>query len=406
MTTSSLDRPTPDRLAVTFGWVSLLQDLGSKMVAPLVPLLLAGPLGAAPVVIGLVDAAGEATASLTAMLGGRLADRRAPVPLVRAGYLLSSLAKVAIGTATAWPLVLALRLADRVGKGLRDAPRDLLLADADARGRSFGIQQAMDKVGGVLGPVLGAGLYLALDEQIRLVFLAAVVPCLASVVVLWRTVDRRLGAAAAGAPVTTGSPAPVAPPTPSPAPPIADPRIRRTLATLALHAAASLPLGLLLLRMVGDGSGVVAALVVYAGNRAVVAALALPAGSIADRFGARRVSAVGMATTALAMGLFAVGGVAAAAGLVVAGAGDALVRSPAKALVAGLVERRHRGWVLGRMGAWTGLASLAGALLAGALWRGDGRASFAVAAAAAGIAAALHVVDGPRTSTDPLSTTG
>lgn len=372
-----------------FGWVSLLQDLGSKMVAPVVPLLLAGPLGASPLVIAFVDGAGEVMASTMKSVGGRLADGRRPLPMVRLGYATSSVAKAAIAAATLWPAVLGLRLLDRAGKGLRDAPRDVMLAGAagERAGRAFGVQQAMDKLGGFLGPLLGIAVYQAFDERLRPIFLVALVPCLASVVVLVIFLD--------------GNDEPrTVPPTEIRTATVARRRTRRRLRPdarraiwlLGGHGAVALPAGLLLLRAVDVGLDPAGVLLAYSGNRAVIAATSLPAGNLADRIGARRTVAYGMAAHAVALVLFglAAGPVAIAAALAVTGLGDALVRGPSKAFVAGLVDAGDRGLALGSHGFTTGMASLVGALVAGAAWNRAGAAVFFVAAGCCAAVAAAQ----------------
>lgn len=172
------------------GLISLLNDSASEMIYPLVPLYLASVLMAGPRVLGLIEGIAEATASLLKLFSGVVVDRtRRAKPWVVAGYALAGFARPLIAVVASWPGVLALRFADRVGKGLRASPRDALLAGsvpADQRGLAFGLHRAMDNAGAVLGP-LAAALLLGLGWSLRDVILFAVVPavlCLGMAVML------------------------------------------------------------------------------------------------------------------------------------------------------------------------------------------------------------------------------
>lgn len=158
------------------GLVSLCNDTASELVYPLVPLYLASVLMAGPRALGLIEGIAEATGSLLKLVSGVLADRtRSTKPWVVGGYGLAALARPLIAFATSWPLVLALRFADRVGKGLRTSPRDALLAltvSERQRGLAFGFHRAMDHLGAVVGPLLAAWL-LAAQVPLREAFLWA-----------------------------------------------------------------------------------------------------------------------------------------------------------------------------------------------------------------------------------------
>ena len=169
---------------LALGLTSLFTDAATEMIFPLLPAFMAA-LGAAPSFLGLVEGAADATSSLLKLASGRFADRgRASKPLVLFGYGLAALVRPLVALATAPWQVLAVRVTDRVGKGVRSAPRDALIAaavDKDQAGRAFGFHQAMDHAGAVVGPLLASAL-LALGMPLRWVFAAAIVPGLASVV--------------------------------------------------------------------------------------------------------------------------------------------------------------------------------------------------------------------------------
>lgn len=168
------------RTVIMLGLVSLLTDLSSEMIYPLLPLYLSTVLGASAASLGLIEGVAESTASFVKVYAGSRSDRSGRrKPLVVAGYSLSNLIRPLIGLATAWPMVLGLRFVDRIGKGLRGAPRDALIADvtpADRRGQAYGLRQAMDHTGAVLGPLVAALLLSSAGLSMRTVFLLSIVP--------------------------------------------------------------------------------------------------------------------------------------------------------------------------------------------------------------------------------------
>lgn len=167
------------------GLVSLFNDSTSELVYPLVPLFLTSVLMAGPKALGLIEGIAEATASLLKLFSGVIVDRHGRAKgWVLAGYGLAALSRPLFYVAGSWPMVLVLRFADRVGKGLRTSPRDALLAgavDETQRGLAFGVHRAMDNAGAVVGPLLAAWL-LAEGMALREVFLWAIVPGIVTVV--------------------------------------------------------------------------------------------------------------------------------------------------------------------------------------------------------------------------------
>src|ERR671939_1242330 len=147
------------RNVLAIGLVSLLNDASSEIIYPLLPVFLAGTLGASAKAIGIIEGLAESMSSLLKLFAGYLSDRLGKrKSLVVAGYSLASLARPLLAFAQSWTQVLAIRLTDRVGKGIRTAPRDAMLADAAAveeRGLAFGFHRAMDHAGAVVGPLLG-----------------------------------------------------------------------------------------------------------------------------------------------------------------------------------------------------------------------------------------------------------
>lgn len=170
------------------GFVSMLMDISSEMIHSLLPLFMVGVLGASALTVGLIEGMAEATALIVKVFSGALSDylgKRKGLALF--GYALGALTKPLFAMAPTMGIVLAARLLDRVGKGIRGAPRDALVADiapAEIRGAAFGLRQSLDTVGAFLGPLLAVGLMLLWANDFRAVFWVAVVPGLLAVALL------------------------------------------------------------------------------------------------------------------------------------------------------------------------------------------------------------------------------
>lgn len=182
------------------GVVSLLMDLSSELVHALLPVYMTVVLGAGMVAVGLVEGIAEASASLVKVISGAASDKLARrKPLVLLGYGLAMLSKPLFPLADSVAVVLGARFMDRIGKGIRGAPRDALIADVappGLRGAAFGVRQALDTAGAILGPLAAIGLMLLLASDVRAVLWFAVLPALASLAVLawWVREPARAGA--------------------------------------------------------------------------------------------------------------------------------------------------------------------------------------------------------------------
>src|SRR5438105_5864430 len=174
---------------ILFGLVSLLNASASEMIYPLLPIFLTTTLGASAFVVGMIEGAADAVASILKLVAGAWSDRLSKrKPLVTTGYALAAASRALIAIASAWPIVLAARLIDRTGKGIRSAPRDALIADVtppEDRGRAFGFQRALDHTGAVVGPLLATLLLRGMHLPLRTVFMWAVVPGAIGVVLLF-----------------------------------------------------------------------------------------------------------------------------------------------------------------------------------------------------------------------------
>lgn len=175
------------------GLVSLFNDLAKEMIYPVVPLFLAQILGAGPVAVGWVEGVAESTSSLIKVFSGIGADRiKKRKPFLLLGFALSTLLRPLVGLAQTWPLVLFLRFADRMGKGVRSAPQDSMIADVTNsanRGASYGFHSAMDDAGQLLGPMV-AGLLLFIGLSYRNIILLSVIPGLMAWITVWQVKEK------------------------------------------------------------------------------------------------------------------------------------------------------------------------------------------------------------------------
>jgi MFS family permease len=170
------------------GFVSLFMDVSSEMIHGLLPVFLTSVLGASTEMVGLIEGVGEATASISKLFSGWVSDKLGKrKALTVIGYGLGALSKPLFALAPASSLVLVARFSDRVGKGIRGAPRDAMVGDMvprDLRGAAYGLRQALDTVGAFAGPLIAIALMVTLHDNFRLVFWLALIPGLISVLVL------------------------------------------------------------------------------------------------------------------------------------------------------------------------------------------------------------------------------
>jgi MFS family permease len=377
-----VDPPQPRPVKV-LGLVSLLTDASSEMIYPLLPAFLTGVLKASPAFLGLVEGLAEAVASALKVASGFLSDRMARrKPLVVAGYGLSSAVRPLVALAAAPSHVLAVRLLDRVGKGVRSAPRDALLAEitpAGERGRAFGFQRALDHAGAVVGPLLASALLFA-GNDLRTVFALAALPA-------------ALAMAALLFGVREGPPVP-APPSASGRTGGADPTHRRSfhlyLGVLALFSLGNSSDAFLLLKAQEAGVTLTLIPLLWTFHHVVKAAVSTHGGVLADRRGRKEAILAGWFVYALAYAGFAGAASAGSVWLLFGfyGLFPALTEGPERALVAELAAADERGRAFGFYHAVTGGMALFASLLTGALWQRFGAGTaLGTGAALAGLAA-------------------
>ena len=348
--------------------VSFFQDTASEILYPVLPFFVIGVLGAPPAVLGLIEGLADGTASAMKAASGRLADLRHRRPLVATGYGISALGKALLALAGAWPMVLAARFTDRVGKGLRGPPRDAIIADETTpanRGRAFGFHRAADTAGAVVGPLIGLALYEAFDQRFEPLLWIAVIPAVLSAALVFLVRERpHPGIANRRAWSTDGLPR----------------RYWRLIGVIGLFALVNFPDTLLLLRandLGFDFAGVVALYVLY---NLSYAALSYPAGALSDRRSRRTIFATGLGLFALAYLGF---GLADRSGWLwllfpLYGGYTALTDGVSRAWVADLAPPEDRGTALGIHAAVSGAGLLVAGVWAGLAWGGDGRVPFLV----------------------------
>jgi MFS family permease len=378
------ERPPPrlPRQVKLFGVVSLLNDFASEMVYPLLPAFVTGVLGGGAMALGALDGAADAAAALVKFGAGRMADRPARRgPLIVGGYFLAAAVRPIIAiTAAAWQVV-ALRVVDRLGKGLRTPPRDALIADVTPepiRGRAFGLQRGLDHVGAVVGPLVAWWL-LTRGADVRSVILASLIPgALVLVLAIWAVRDTKRRETA-----RNGASSEVTPSVPLGA------SMRRSapfsVIAIAIFYLLRMPETLVILQAQKLGIAVALIPLLWAAVHVVRASTSFVGGAMSDRFGPSVTMWIGwISYVALAAGMALASSPLAAWVLFLAlGVVSGLTESPERALVAASA-RGQRGSAFGVYHALTGIAALIGGLALGTLFqRTSGATAFFVSAAGA-----------------------
>ncbi|MEL6354239.1 MAG: MFS transporter [Cyanobacteria bacterium J06627_28] len=343
------------------GWVSLCSDFASKMVYPITPLFLTVVLGAPVWTVGVIEGLAESAASLLKLYSGWLSDRAGKrKPFAVTGYGLGALSKLGLAMAASWLMVLAARLLDRVGKGLRAAPRDALIAEncaPEQRGQAYGLHHSLETVGEVLGPLVGFAFLLRYTEQYRGVFAIAFVPALFGVLLLlWKVREPQTEVAERNRPKFTFQGLSAS--------------YRQYLWVVVLFGLGNSSDAFLLVRSQDLGFDGLDLLLLYAAFNLVSVALGVSVGRLSDRVGRRPLLIMGYGLFALVYLGFAL---AQTPGLIwilflFYGLYDALTRGVQKALVADLVHSDRRGAEIGTFHMLTGLVALPASLLAGFLY--------------------------------------
>lgn len=353
-----------NRQVLLLGMISLLADVAGEMLTPVIPIFLTTMVGASATDVGLIEGVAEGLASLLKSASGAWSDRiRRRRPFIIAGYLMAAIAKPWIGLAHFWPQVLAARAVDRIGKGLRGAPRDAMLADAvepQERARAFGWHRALDTTGAVIGPLLALLFIHRFQDDLRPVFFIAFIPGILAVALVWFLKD-----APPREDSMTGHDG-VSSRRKSALPPV----FVYYLAFWALFCLGNSSDAFLILRAKNLGYSTSETILLYCLYNVVYAAASPSLGGLADRWGKKPVLSLGLIvfafvyagfafneTRVLVIPLFAIYGLFAAA-----------TDGVGKSLAVDYLPSARRAFGLGVLGAVTGLTALASSVLGGWLW--------------------------------------
>ena len=383
------------------GGVSLLTDAATEAVYPLLPFFLTHVLGAGALSLGLIEGVAEATSGVLKIVSGRLSDRwNRRKPIVVSGYSLSSIARPFIGLAHAWPTVLGLRFLDRIGKGVRSAPRDAMLAgmaDPANWGRVYGLHRAMDNAGAVVGPLLATLFLLGYPGRYRTLFALTAIPGAAAVLLLLRVQEsdsmrpaketaKIASAAAPERELIRGLP----------------PALFRYLVVLLVFTLGNSTDAFLLLRLTDVAGGPKFIPVLWALLHVVKSSLTVVGGSLSDRLGRRTLIAGGWLVYALVYAGFAASETlpALVTWFLVYGVYFGLTEGTERALIADLAPAALRGSAFGIYNAVTGLGALLASVVFGLIWNQFGTAAaFGSGAALALLATILLIVAVPSPTT-------
>ncbi len=378
------------------GLTSLFTDTGSEAIYPVLPVYLARVLGGGPAALGLIEGCAEAANSLLKIVSGRLSDRwPRRRPIVIAGYSLSSAVRPLVALVQSWPQLFFVRFADRVGKGVRGAPRDALLAQSatpDTRGRVFGFHRAMDHVGAIVGPLLASLFLLSWPGHYRTLFALTIVPGVLAVGTLFLVREPPPRPTAARPTTLSGAVGSRALP----------PTFVVLLAVLLVFSLGNSADAFLLLRLSDAGVRTAFIPLLWAALHTVKATVSVWGGITSDRWGRRVVIGLGWMIYAVVYAGFA-GSTsvhALIAWFLVYGLYYGLSEGTEKALVADLAPPSLRGTAFGIYNAAIGLGSLLASVLFGLAWRAFGASvAFGVGAGLACLATVLLGVlvrPGPR----------
>jgi len=372
--------PRPVRL---LGWVSLLTDAATEAVYPILPVFITQVLGGPPVALGIVEGAADATSSALKIVSGRWSDRLgARKPIVLLGYSLSSLVRPFIAITSTWGHVFAIRVIDRVGKGLRGAPRDAMLASLappGQRGRVFGYHWAMDHAGAAIGPLLATVfLYFAPDDY-RLLFALTIIPGVLAILTLTRVPEQ------AAVPQFQSSSVPKAS---LPVP------LKKYLWILSVFTLGNSSDAFLLLQLSHAGVPLMGLTLLWSAQHAIKALITMRGGMLSDRFGRRSLIVSGWIIYAIVYAGFAFSQTI--YGLIgwflLYSTYAAAVEGSEKALVADLTPDALRATAFGWHAAVQGFGALAAGVFFGLLWQFFGAPVAFLTGASLALVAALLLV--------------
>ncbi|HYC94359.1 MAG TPA: MFS transporter [Sphingomicrobium sp.] len=384
-------RPKLPRTVWILGIVSLLMDLSSEIYHALLPAFLTVTLGLPVVAMGAIDGIAEGTANIAKLVSGRLSDkqqRRKPWILI--GYGMAAFSKPLFPLAQGMLPVLGARFVDRIGKGIRGAPRDAMIADEtppELRGAAYGLRQALDTVGGFLAPLLAIALMLLLADDIRLVFWIAAIPAFLSFLFAWAMLREPIRHVGDGKQVAWGGWRSL------------DIQVRRLIGVGFLFGLARFSEGFLILKALDVGLAPAWSPLALAMFSLAFLVLAYPAGALSDRMDPRSVLLGGISVLVVADLWLAQAATlwAVFAGIALWGAHMALTQGIFARMIADAAPEHQRATSFGAFFFASGVAALLASLGAGLLWdRGGPQETFTVAAGVAALAGAMLWLLPPR----------
>jgi MFS family permease len=388
MPASSQSAPSSRRNIYAFGWTALFNDTATEMAYWVLPAFLTS-IGAGPAQLGIIEGIAESVASFVQLFSGYLADRTPRrKPIVVGGYLVANAVKPLLALATSWWHVLAIRFADRFSKGIRGAPRDVMVAEsAKALGSAYGLIQAMDSAGAVLGPL--AALLLLPHYGLRAVFWAAAVPGFLCVAIAWAGIKE------VRKPPATPSPHHAAEKSPAAAAASLPAAFYYILFVVTLFSLGNSSDMFLVLRAQSIGIPATHAPLLGLVFNITYTLFSWPAGSFSDRFSRRGIAAAGYVVFAAVYFAFGMAPSRMSIWLAMASYGlfYALTNPVLKALVVETVPSEIRGRALGVYAAVTSVATLLASLIAGEVWKHYGaRLPFYISSGIAALAALLLLI--------------
>ena len=357
------------RNVILLGIVSFLADVSSEMINPLIPIYLTTAILASPEIIGLVSGVSDGTGNLVKVFVGWYSDRiRKRKVFVAIGYAPTAIVKPIIAFITSWPQLLALRMIDRGGKGIRTAPRDALLVDSvtvERRGAAFGLHRGMDSAGAIVGTAISIILLLfflsgSVNDNMRMIFILSSIPAFLSVLVVIlfvREKEPQVQQAGKSKKFIASLRE-------------ADPRLKRFLLIVALIGFANVGYTFLVLRAYDLGAGLMDTLFVYLAMNLTYTVFSFPAGIMSDRVGRKKMIGLGLIVFIIGALVMAVAGdlLVLLAGFLIYGAFLAIMDVNQSTFASMLSKHSDRGTIMGAYHTVNGIVALPAGFIFGLIW--------------------------------------